>query len=82
MRRDRREIARAVRGIRRETHVPVEEIAVMLGHPVNTVVRWIVRGCRGVHLAGYRRAGSWYSSAAAAVRFARELAEKDEGATE
>jgi len=48
---------------------------------VKTVTRWIVNGCRGVHLAGTKVGSTWYTTKAWLLEFARECSKRTEGTT-
>ena len=43
---------------------------------VLTVKRWIIKGCRGVKLAGWKRGDRWYTSLAAIEQFRQDCTAK------
>lgn len=70
MKRDRRDIARAVRRVTREPLLSVAVLAAELGIDERSLVRWIILGRRGVHLDAVSRPGEgWLTSREAIKRF-------------
>lgn len=49
--------------------VRIEELAELLGTSVHALIRWAVKGKRGVRLDAIRSGDSWFSSWAAITRF-------------
>ena len=81
MKRSRTSICEAVRRVQVEELLPVAVVAKHLGEPPPKVVRWIIRGTRGVHLDGvHNPIVGWQSSIAAAERFRAALAACDRAA--
>lgn len=78
MNRPASEILRAERRVEAEGMEPIEGVAVLLGEPVAKVIRWSVRGFRGLRLDAAHRSKRWYSSTPAARRFLRGLYELDD----
>jgi hypothetical protein len=67
--RTQEESAEAVRRVVVDGPVPLWQVACLAGVTLESAKRWVIEGCRGVHLDAVKHEGSWYSSAAALVRF-------------
>lgn len=79
MRRDRGEMLRARSRVLSENPEPVELLVGLLGTSAAVAVRWGVRGRSGIYLDLALRAGVWYCSEAAIVRFKEACGERVAG---